>query len=160
MNRLISGNTSRLGLFLLTAAGLCLVVLASSGLIHAEGGTAGQQIEGTWLITVTPDGGSPPPLLALGTFSAGGGLLVTDSGVPPTQGNVYQGTWTQKGPREFVFTFLGFQYTGSWFSRDVHSGYVKVNETVTLDPSGAAYTGVGTLQTLDLKFGVLSSRHG
>jgi len=145
-------NKSRALFFLVTIAAVCLLGPIGSRLIHAQGGGVAPQMEGTWLVTVSPAGGAPPPFPALVTYSAGGGLVVTDSSFPPTQGNVYQGTWVRKGGREFAFTFLGFQYVGG-----VHSGYVRVLETVTLDPSGDAYRGEGVFQFLDLNRNVVFS---
>ena len=137
------------------AAAVCLMAftgLTATQFSNAQGGAVAPRIEGTWLVTVTPAGGVPPPFPSLVTYSAGGGMVVTDSSFPPAQGNVYQGTWVRKG-NQFEFTFLGFQYD----SAGVHSGYVRVFETVTLEQSGDAYNGAGTFQLLDLNQNVVFS---
>ncbi len=141
---------------LISVAAVCLMALTGltgSPFSAAQGGAVAPRIEGTWIVTVTPAGGVPPPFPALVTYSAGGGMVVTDSSFPPTQGNVYQGTWARRGGHEIEFTFLGFQYD----SAGVHSGYVRVTEIVTLEPSGDAYNGAGTFQLLDLNQNVVFS---
>ena len=110
-------------------------------------------IDGSWLVTVAPAGGVPPPFPALVTYGSGGALLVTDSSFPPAVGNVYQGTWERTGPRQFTFTFLGFQYDPA----GAHSGYVRVFETVSVDRSGDEYEGTATFQLLDTNFNVVFS---
>ncbi len=130
---------------------VCLLGLAGGQQTHAND-DVWPAVEGSWFVTVTPAGGVPPPFPALVTYAHGGGMVVTDGSFPPTKGNVYQGTWTRTGPRRFVFTFLGLQYT-----EGVHSGYVRVFETVVLDPSGNSYTGSGVFQELDLAFNVTFS---
>jgi len=152
-------KSSGLGLPMTLAA--CLLGFICSLGIQAQGGGA-LPIEGTWLVTVSTAGGVPPPFPALITYSAGGGMVVTDSSFPPTRGNVYQGTWARKSDREFVFTFLGFQYTRGVPGRGsppsgVHSGFVRVLETVTLDSSGDSYRGVAVFQLLDLNGNVVFS---
>ena len=121
------------------------------------------QIEGTWLITVTqPQPGGPVHFPSLGTFSAGGGLVVTDSSGPPSSGNVYQGTWARTGNREVTFTFLGFQYDAA----GVLASYIRVHEIVKFERSGNAYNStLSTVEILDLNLNVVagpfvSTTHG
>ena len=110
------------------------------------------ELEGTWLVTVTiPDG--PPPFPSLVTYARGGALTVTDSSLPPASGNVYQGTWARTGPREFAFTFLGFQYD----AQGVFSNYIRVRETVRLHRSGNAYNGVTAIEVLDTAMNVIET---
>ena len=110
------------------------------------------EIEGTWLATITvPDG--PPPFPSLVTYARGGALIVTDSSGPPAVGNVYQGTWTKTGPHEFTFTFVGFYYDEA----GALAGYFKAHETVQLEPDGDAYTGVASLEILDLDMNVIAT---
>jgi hypothetical protein len=109
------------------------------------------QIEGSWLVTVTiPDG--PPPFRAIETYSAGGGLLSTDGGTPPSAGHVYQGTWARTGRGEFAFTFLGLQYDAA----GVHSGFIRVGATRTLERDANAYNGTDTVEFLDVNLNVVA----
>jgi hypothetical protein len=135
------------------AALVVSVSVANSGRVHGQCRAVMPGIEGSWLVTVAPAGGSPAPFPALVTYSAGGGLIVTDSSFSPAVGNLYQGTWTKTGGHEISFTFLGFQYDED----GGHVGYVRVTETVTLDPSGETYTGLATFQMLDRDFNILFS---
>jgi hypothetical protein len=95
------------------------------------------QIEGSWQVTVSPT--DLPPFPSLLTYAAGGGLTGVD-GVS----NVH-GTWAGKGGNTFVFTFveLLFDSTGAF------TGSVRIRETFTLEPGGAAYNGVWTGEVLD-----------
>ena len=55
------------------------------------------------------------------------------------------GTWARKGGHKFVFTFveLLFDSTGAF------TGSVRIRETFTLEPGGAAYNGIWTGEVLD-----------
>ncbi len=108
-----------------------------------ESGAVAPELEGTWLVTVTLQDGTPP-FPSLISYARGGALMVTDTGPGPAAGNVYQGTWTKTGPQEFTFTFLGFQYD----SRGALSNYVRGHETLQLESGGNAYNGVGTVEIL------------
>jgi hypothetical protein len=111
---------------------------------HAQAGAVAPQLEGSWLVTVTiPDG--PPPFRAIETFAAGGALVVTDGATPPSVGHVYQGTWARTGRNQFGFTFLGLQYDAA----GVFSNFIRVRITLTFEPNGDAYNGVGTVEGLD-----------
>jgi hypothetical protein len=39
--------------------------------------TAGHDIQGTWIVTVTPTPGGPAPYVSLGTYAIGGTLIVS-----------------------------------------------------------------------------------
>jgi hypothetical protein len=121
------------------------------------------QIEGTWLVTVTqPQPGGPVHFPSLATFSAGGGLVVTDTSVRPSSGNVYQGTWARTGNHEVTFTFLGFQYDAA----GVLASYIRVHEVLRFERSGNAYNStLSTVEILDLNLNVVagpfeSTTHG
>jgi len=135
-----------------TVVTVFLVALIGSQSSQAEGGAVAHQIEGSWLSTVSsPD--IPVPFPALGTFGAGGALVVTDTSVSPSLGNVYHGTWVRKGHREFAFSFLGFQFDAA----GVFSGYVRVHETIRLEPSGNAYNSISsTVEFLDVNLNVVA----
>ena len=146
-------SNSRIALSL-CAIGIMIALIASIMLFGAQIGSASAQvspeIEGTWLAMVTvPDG--PPPFPSLVTYASGGALTVTDSGVAPALGNVYQGSWVKTGPHQFTFTFLGFQYDES----GVFSGYFRAHEIVELEPGGDVYDGVASLAILDTEMNVI-----
>ncbi len=120
-----------------------------------ESGAVAPEIEGTWLLAVTIQDGSPP-FPSLVSYARGGTLVATDSGPGPAAGNVYQGTWTKTGPDEFAFTFLGFQYNASGSL----TNYIRGRETLRLEPGGLAYNGVTTIETLDTAQKVLATLSG
>jgi hypothetical protein len=136
----------------ITIAGVAAVALFGTQSISAESAAVAPEIEGTWLATVTiPDG--PPPFPSLLTYAAGGALIATDSSVPPANGNVYQGTWTKTGPHKFAFTFLGFQYDAN----GVLTNYFRARETLQIERGGNAYSGVTTIEILDLSLNVIAT---
>ena len=80
--------------------------------------------------------------------------MVTDSGVPPGQGNVYQGSWVRTGGNEVTFTFLGFQFDAA----GALSGYIRAHETIRGEASGDAYSSVNSrVEMLDRNMNVLFS---
>jgi hypothetical protein len=131
---------------------VCLGAFVGSQSGQAQGGAGAPQIEGSWLsIVSSPD--LPAPFPALGTFGAGGALVVTDTSVSPALGNVYHGTWARKGGHEIVFSFLGFQFDAA----GVFSGYIRVHETIRLEPSGNAYNSISsTVEILDPNLNVVA----
>jgi hypothetical protein len=73
-----------------------------------DGATAASQIEGTWILTVTPPPESgQPPFNVLISFARGGVFLA--SAETGAQGLPAQyGTWTKVGSKEYVSTGLAF----------------------------------------------------
>ena len=130
---------------------VALAALIGPQPIHAENPRFEAGIEGSWLLTVTIPGG-PPPFRSLETFGGGGAFVATSSG-PPAMVSSAHGTWTRTGPREFVVTFLQFQYDAA----GVHSGYLRVRERRRLGSSGNVFSGTGTFENLDTDFNVLLS---
>jgi len=138
-----------------------LAALPGSRSAQAQGGAVAPQIEGSWHVIVSsPD--IPVPFPSLMTFCAGGGVVVTDSSLPPSLGNVYHGTWARNGAHEITFKFLGFQYDAA----GVLSGYIRVHETIRLERSGNTYNSISSaLEFLDVDQNVvfgpfLATTHG
>jgi len=67
-----------------------------------------QQLEGSWVVTVTPvvPPGVPQPLpfRAYGTFARGGGSFSSDRNLPLSK---QYGTWAHRGGHEFAWTTTG-----------------------------------------------------
>jgi hypothetical protein len=149
----------RIVLSVATFALISVAAFVNTRPTHAQVAGFASQVEGTWLTTVTIENG-PLPFPTLLTFGSGGALIVTDSGVPPAQGNVYQGTWVRTGGNEIAFSFLGMQYTNG-----VLSGYIRVHETIRGEGAADAYASVGsTIEGLDVNMNVVftarASTHG
>jgi hypothetical protein len=115
-----------------------------------EPGRSRPTITGSWLETVTPNGGSP--FNVLGTYgedgvwisSAQGGVI---TGPPsPASYTPAQGQWTPRGGRTFSTTAVSL---GS----DLTDGHLlvlfKIRQTVTLDRSGNAYRSVFRYEIFD-----------
>jgi hypothetical protein len=111
---------------------------------------SGPTITGSWLETITPNGGSP--FSALDTYgedgvwisSAQGGVI---TGPPsPASFTPAQGQWTPRGGRTFSTTAVSL---GS----DLTDGHLlvvfKIRQTVTLNRSGNAYRSVFRYEILD-----------
>lgn len=109
---------------LLLAALLALAVPAATSARQKRSDNHGRsgQILGTWDGQVTVSG--QPPFSALVTFSAGGGLVETESDAPGTA----LGSWEKIGPRTYQFAFKSFIFS----STGLPTGYVIVRDQATL----------------------------
>src|ERR1041385_2406482 len=89
----------------LTILAIGITVSHWSNTIQAQG-SVDPNVEGTWSVTVTPDGG--PPFRALVSFGSGGTVIESSSGGDNDKGG--QGVWKRTGLRTFGFTVEQFQY--------------------------------------------------
>lgn len=121
-----------------------MVGTASQNRAAEESERSRPAITGSWMVTVTPAGGSP--FSALETYGEGGALVAnTQGGVImgpfpfPASYTTLHGQWTYQGGRTFSATMVQI---GS----DLNDGHVllaiKVRQTVTLSKSGNAYRAV------------------
>ncbi|HZS09565.1 MAG TPA: hypothetical protein VFD58_32355 [Blastocatellia bacterium] len=89
-----------------------------------------QQLEGSWVITVTavvpPGVPSPPVRTNYTTFSRGGGAVGSDRLAPFA--NTQHGAWEHRGGNEFIWTFIAdnFDAAGNFL------GTLKVTSRLTL----------------------------
>ena len=116
-----------------------------------EPGRSGPAITGSWLETITPNGGSP--FRALDTYgddgvwisSAQGGVITGPFPFPASY-TPAQGQWTHRGGRTFSTTAVSL---GS----DLTDGHVlvvlKIRQTVTVNRSGNAYHSVVRIEIFD-----------
>jgi len=88
-------------------------------------------LEGSWEVTVMPDGGAP--IVDLATFTAGGGIISTD---PDPNLSTGLGTWVKTGDREFGVTFVHFLS-----DQGVPIGTVKVRAQGPIDRDGNTFSG-------------------
>lgn len=104
---------------------------------------ANPSITGLWLITFTADG----QLFDEG-FDAwhADGLEILNDTPPPATGNICIGTWVQTDSRSFQLTHP------SWTFDDNGNlnGIAVLAEQITLDPSGASFSGTFTGDLFDL----------
>src|ERR1700760_2721629 len=94
---------------LLLAALLALAVPAVTSARQSRSEDHGRsgQILGTWDVQVTVNG--QPTFPALLTFSAGGGVVETESDAPGTA----LGSWEKIGHHQFQVAFQSFTFTGT-----------------------------------------------
>lgn len=141
------------------AAGLglipALVILCLAASSKPEGGLGHDEhnaprLEGSWLVTVTVEGLGT--WQALESYDAGGAMTASDPGAwpwYPMTGEMH-GTWAKKGPRQFVFNMMNFQYDNNP-GDGLPDGLMKniVKSTLTIDNSGTKYAGNGTVWWYD-----------
>lgn len=89
----------------------------------SAGGETAPQLEGSWEVTVMPDGGEP--IVDLATFTSGGGIINSD---PDPNLSTGHGTWVRTGGDAFAVTFVHFLSSGG-----VPLGRLKVRATAQLD---------------------------
>jgi hypothetical protein len=97
----------------------------------SAGGATAPELEGSWEITVRPDGGDP--VVDLATFSAGGGIVNSD---PDPNLSTGHGTWVKNGGHEFAVTFIHFLS-----NQGVALGTLKVRSVVHLDKQTDTFSG-------------------
>jgi hypothetical protein len=108
--------------------------------VHAQA-SADPNVEGTWRVIVTPEGGTP--FHALATFGRGGTVAESSAGGDNDKGG--QGVWTRTGGRTFGFTLEQFQYNAA----GQFLGTFKVRESDSFGDSFDSYSGVATLEFRD-----------
>jgi hypothetical protein len=80
-----------------------LMAVAGTQFNARGGGATAPQLEGSWEVTVMPDGGDP--IVDIATFTSGGGLINSD---PDPNLSTGHGTWVRTGGDEFASTFVHF----------------------------------------------------
>jgi hypothetical protein len=124
----------------LLAVGITLTVSNVTTTLHADD-DSDKNIEGTWSVMVTPNGGTP--FRALISFSSGGTAIESSAGGNSDKGG--QGVWKRTGPRTFLFTIEQFQYDAA----GTFVGTLKVRESAVFDQSFTSYSGVGEIEVRD-----------
>lgn len=104
-------------------------------------------IEGTWLFNVTPDDNSPPPFIGLVTFSAGGGLVESETDAQITG----QGTWVESGRDSIAITIMQFEFvpTGDPTKPPVWDGTYVARGTLKYNPANHQLSGAFTVSFYD-----------
>ena len=132
----------------------------SNSAIQQSSNSTKKVLVGSWVETVTFDGGFMPPLKSLVNFSADGTVTVADQGnVNLSAGQLFSagtGAWAAQGERTFKWTTLELisDLNGNLV------GTLKVRGTYTVDESGNAYSGVFQAEVKDTSDNVLFSVGG
>ncbi len=117
---------------LVVATMLATLIAFTGTRSNASGkGASAPQLEGSWEITVTPDGGDP--IVDLATFTSGGGIINSD---PDPNLSTGHGTWVRTGGHEFGVTFVHFLS-----NQGTALGTVKVRAVIQLDGSTNTFSG-------------------
>jgi len=103
-------------------------------------------ILGTWRVNVTPTG--LPPFQALITYARGGGLLESNTFLPPAAATTGHGTWVKTGGHEYVATFEKFLADNPVTPALGDPGIFRVKETILVN--GDTYTGAASAEFCDL----------
>jgi hypothetical protein len=72
--------------------------------------------------------------------------LMNSGGRSPSTGNFCMGVWAQTGPSAYKLNHYGLSYDGT---SGAFNGYARINEQVTVDPSGNQYSGSFTITVTD-----------
>ena len=108
-----------------------LMAVAGTQFNARGGGSTAPQLEGSWEVTVMPDGGAP--VVDFATFTSSGGIISTD---PDPNVSTGLGTWVRTGGHEFAGTFVHFLS-----DQGVPIGTLKVRATGQLDKEGNTFSG-------------------
>lgn len=140
---------------------LLAVTLLSSAALAADNFKNGQDITGSWKISVTippgssvcPSGGEPCVILAMATATSDRTVIQT-AAIPGTSNG--HGVWVRTGLRQFVVL-------STYFRLGLAGEPIGTSETVTtfeLDKSGLEGTGTYENTLLDLQGNVLGTFSG
>ena len=114
---------------------IIMTILALIGLLgtqfNVKGGAYAPELEGSWEITVMPTGGDP--IVDIGTFANGGGIINVD---PDPNLSTGIGTWVRTGGHQFAVTFVHFLSDAG-----APLGTLKVRAEMTLDSQTGTFTG-------------------
>ena len=125
-------NSKRISVALITVMIATLLGVAGTQSNVRGDGQSSKQLEGSWEITVMPNGGDP--IVDVATFSPGGGLVNSD---PDPNLSTGHGTWVKTRGHKFAVTFIHFLSDGQGNSL----GTLKVRAEVSLDPQTDTFSG-------------------
>jgi len=119
-----------------TALAIAVVIAALMGVAGTQfnakgGGSSAPQLEGSWEVTVIPNGGDP--IVDIATFTGGGGLITTD---PDPNVSTGLGTWVRTGGDTFAVTFVHFLS-----DQGAAVGTLKVRSVIQLDKQTDTFSG-------------------
>ena len=113
------------------AAMLATLIAFTGTQSNVNAGGAGPDLEGSWEITITPQGAGP--IVDIATFTSGGGMMNTD---PDPNLSTGHGTWVKNGDHEYAVTFVHFLSNGG-----AALGTVKVRAVIQLDQQTDTFNG-------------------
>lgn len=108
-----------------------LMAVAGTQFNARGGGSSAPQLEGSWEVTVMPDGGDP--VVDVATFTRGGGIINSD---PDPNLSTGHGTWVRTEGGGFAVTFVHFLS-----DQGVPLGTLKVRSVGQLDQQTDTFSG-------------------
>lgn len=144
LGRLAIGSLLVFGL----AAVVTVAAIAAPAATTASRTGAANQIEGSWIVTVTrvnPPANVAPTFKSLMTFDSGGGMTETSSTGTTLRGPAH-GAWERIGGRLYATTMVLFRFnptTGAFL------GTQKVNRTMRLSQDGQTFEAVSLAAQYD-----------
>jgi hypothetical protein len=139
-------------LFLAVGLAALLIAVASGAIASGGSGDAGNQLAGTWNVTVNRP--APlPPLASLQVFTSEGGAIEMANEWQATRTAQY-GSWERIGGRLYAATGVIFRFdpqTGA------HVATMKINRTIRLSEDGQRFTQAARATTYDLAGNVTAS---
>jgi len=130
------------------AAALAIGAVSSAG---ASSGDSGNQLAGTWSVTVNRP--APlPPVASLRVYTDSGSLV--ESGNDSASRSPQYGSWQRVTGREYAETGVFFRFdpqTGAFLGKQ------KINRTLELSDDGQSFTFQGRATTYDANGNVVAS---
>ena len=120
-----------LAALVITVVIAALMAVAGTQFNAKGGGSSAPQLEGSWEVTVMPNGGDP--IVDFATFTSGGGLISSD---PDPNVSAGIGTWVRTGGDEFAVTFVHFLS-----DQGAPLGTLKVRSVIQLDKHTDTFSG-------------------
>jgi hypothetical protein len=117
--------------FVITMVLAAIMAVAGSQSRASAGGSSAPQLEGSWEVTVTPNGG--PAIVDMATFTGGGGIINSD---PDPNLSTGHGTWVRTGADQVGVTFVHFLS-----DQGAPLGTLKVRAVIQLDNQTDTFSG-------------------
>lgn len=146
-------KTAVASLITLVAAALLAAGAVSAGDGDASRGQpSGNQIVGTWIVTVNRP--APlPPLTSLQVFTRGGSVIETANEWPATRTESF-GAWKRIDRRLYAATTMFFRFNPQ---NGTYLGTQEINRTIELAQDGQSFAHVARVTSLDPNGNVLGS---
>jgi hypothetical protein len=126
-------------------------VIATAAPVGASSGDAGNQLAGTWIVTVNRP--APlPPLTSLQIFTSDGSVIEHANEASASRTDSY-GSWKRVEGRLYAATALFFRFNAS----GAHVATHKINRNIRLSDDGQSFSHAGRATTYDLNGNVLAS---
>jgi hypothetical protein len=132
-----------------TVLAMGLVLVATVQATRADQDGAGR-LAGTWEITLTLvscQDGTPlglPPVYELATFTRGGTMISSTSGVPPAAKTPGHGVWSHVSGQAYAYGFKFLRFTSNTFS-----GWAVVRQVAELNSNADGYSAQGGVEFYD-----------